>query len=231
MKKLMLLIVFILFTTVSFAETIKLKNGDVVEGAIIERTDDEIKINHHGIKITYWLDEVESISGDQVANDNLNFTERSSDENSIGIIGNSQKVSREEVLKYFADVDYIVTWVEKEDERIMGEVQNKLSEKNLDTVFSAKLVIMEKALFLHQSLEVPNDNDIVQLHEMFIKVSKFGVDAIKATFRKDLNYLKDLNNKVMMLYEEAENTKSLILKKYNISENEIFEILHSGAQN
>ncbi|MCH8907827.1 MAG: hypothetical protein IH840_12125 [Candidatus Heimdallarchaeota archaeon] len=45
MKKVTLAIVIVLTTTVSFAETITLTSGKVIEGEIVERTDDEIKIN------------------------------------------------------------------------------------------------------------------------------------------------------------------------------------------
>lgn len=46
-----------------FAETIVLKSGNTVEGKIIEKTDKYIKINFEGVPITYYLNEIESVTG------------------------------------------------------------------------------------------------------------------------------------------------------------------------
>ncbi len=55
-------IIFLLAGTVQ-AETIHLKSGQVVEGTIVERTDDAIKIETGvNVPVTYYLDEIESIT-------------------------------------------------------------------------------------------------------------------------------------------------------------------------
>ena len=67
--------IFIIFalcfivTTSSAYERILLKSGNSVQGNIIEVEEDYIKVDHHlGIPITYYIDEITSING----NENLN---------------------------------------------------------------------------------------------------------------------------------------------------------------
>jgi len=45
MKKLILLILILLTSQIAFAETITLTSGQVIEGEIVERTDDFIKVD------------------------------------------------------------------------------------------------------------------------------------------------------------------------------------------
>ena len=47
----------------AFAETIILKSGKTIEGKIIEKTGEYIKIDFYGVALTYWFDEIESIDG------------------------------------------------------------------------------------------------------------------------------------------------------------------------
>lgn len=58
-----LLLISLNFSTLIFAEIIILKSGKTVEGKIIEKTDQYIKIDFYGVILTYFLDEVESIEG------------------------------------------------------------------------------------------------------------------------------------------------------------------------
>ena len=61
--KLILAVVFIMFfSSFVFAEVIKLKTGKIVEGKVIERTDRYIKIDFHGVGLTYFLNEIDSIN-------------------------------------------------------------------------------------------------------------------------------------------------------------------------
>lgn len=57
---LLFLIIFNIPTSV-FAETIILKSRQKIEGKIIERTDECIKIDFYGVILTYYLDEIDSI--------------------------------------------------------------------------------------------------------------------------------------------------------------------------
>ena len=53
-----LFIYLVCFCSLGFADTIRLKSGTEVEGKIVERTDEHIKVYTHGIIITYPLSEI-----------------------------------------------------------------------------------------------------------------------------------------------------------------------------
>lgn len=59
------MIVAIYFCGLSFAETIKLKNGRIFDGDIIEKTDEYIKFYFRGVILKYHLDEIESIGNQE----------------------------------------------------------------------------------------------------------------------------------------------------------------------
>lgn len=64
MKKIIfILAIFSLMTSLSFAETIYLKNGSVVKGMVLEKTDDQIEVDVNGMTMTYYADEIERIDG------------------------------------------------------------------------------------------------------------------------------------------------------------------------
>lgn len=50
-----------LVCTITFSETIRLKTGKIIEGEILEKTDDYIKIDFLGLPITYYAKEIENI--------------------------------------------------------------------------------------------------------------------------------------------------------------------------
>jgi tetratricopeptide (TPR) repeat protein len=57
------MITFLLISIVH-ADTVYLKNGEKVEGKIIERTDNYIKIDFAGVALPFWLDEIEKVESD-----------------------------------------------------------------------------------------------------------------------------------------------------------------------
>lgn len=59
MKKLTFILVLLFITTAVSAEMIKLKSGEIIEGEIIEKTDDYIKIVFEGGELTLYLDEIQ----------------------------------------------------------------------------------------------------------------------------------------------------------------------------
>ena len=61
------LIICLFFPLVTFSETIVLKSGKTVEGKLIEKTDKYIKIDFQGVPLTYYLDEIESVSGEKLS--------------------------------------------------------------------------------------------------------------------------------------------------------------------
>ena len=66
MKRIIVFTVFILLTTTVSAETIKLKSGEVIEGEIVERTEEYIKVDFEDVELTYYFDEIESVDGDEM---------------------------------------------------------------------------------------------------------------------------------------------------------------------
>ena len=64
-KVFILALSLLLVSSMVFAETIILKSGKTVEGKIIERTDKYIKIDFYGVPLTYWLDDIDHIEGEE----------------------------------------------------------------------------------------------------------------------------------------------------------------------
>lgn len=50
----------------AFTGVILLKSGKTIEGEIIEETEEYIKVNFHGVAITYYFDDIESIDGRRI---------------------------------------------------------------------------------------------------------------------------------------------------------------------
>jgi len=50
----------------AYADVVRLKNGNVVEGRIIEKTPDAVKIDISGVTLTYYVDEILSVDGEAV---------------------------------------------------------------------------------------------------------------------------------------------------------------------
>jgi len=61
-----LISMFLSSTPSIFAETILLKSGKTIEGKIVERTNESIKIDIEGIPITYYFNDIESIDGKSI---------------------------------------------------------------------------------------------------------------------------------------------------------------------
>ena len=60
------LIIFVLQSPV-FGDTVELLTGNVLEGEIVERNDDHIKLEAiDGMPVTYYLDEIKRINGKDV---------------------------------------------------------------------------------------------------------------------------------------------------------------------
>jgi hypothetical protein len=66
MKKIIYFFIFFLFSFPLFSETIVLKSGSSLEGKIIERTDEYIKIDFQGIPLTYYFDQISTIDGQKI---------------------------------------------------------------------------------------------------------------------------------------------------------------------
>jgi hypothetical protein len=72
MNKKIAVIVFVLmlsacFSAFLYAETIYLKSGRTAEGKIIERTEDTVKLDVYGTKVTYYLEDIDKIDNEKIA--------------------------------------------------------------------------------------------------------------------------------------------------------------------
>ena len=65
-KVLCLVISFCLIGSFVCAETIILKSGKKIEGKIIERTEEYLKVDFQGVPLTYYLGEIENVDGEKV---------------------------------------------------------------------------------------------------------------------------------------------------------------------
>jgi len=72
MKKIILIILLLILPSFSFAETLVLKSGQRIEGKIVEKTDDYIKVDFQGIVLTYFLDEISNIDGLPISQETIN---------------------------------------------------------------------------------------------------------------------------------------------------------------
>ena len=58
----LVLILSVVLSSSALADTIILRSGKTVEGKITEQTTDHVKVNFHGLDLTYYSDEIEKIS-------------------------------------------------------------------------------------------------------------------------------------------------------------------------
>ncbi|KPK98306.1 MAG: hypothetical protein AMJ95_04925 [Omnitrophica WOR_2 bacterium SM23_72] len=66
-KKMILLCLAAMFMAMNaFADTVTLKSGQEIEGRIIDRTDESVKMESFGVEVTYFMDEVDKINGESV---------------------------------------------------------------------------------------------------------------------------------------------------------------------
>lgn len=60
-KRISLILMVLFFYSYSYAASVELKTGQIIEGKIVEITDDYIKINSQGVSMSYITSEIESI--------------------------------------------------------------------------------------------------------------------------------------------------------------------------
>jgi len=104
-KTALLLILFLTMSLPLSAETTILKSGKTVKGKIIERTDEYIKIDFHGVPLTRYLEDIESIDGVKVQTTTLSIS--------------SGDIPLEHIRRQLKDMGYPEhTWPELERELI-----------------------------------------------------------------------------------------------------------------
>ncbi len=58
-------LIFLMSNSLAFADTVTLKSGKKINGKVVERTKDYVKIEIEGITVTYWRDEIENVIEDK----------------------------------------------------------------------------------------------------------------------------------------------------------------------
>ncbi|MBM3249417.1 MAG: hypothetical protein FJZ09_01025 [Candidatus Omnitrophica bacterium] len=66
-KAWLLVAFFLILASLALADTLTLRSGETVEGTIVEKTADSVKIDVYGAEVTYFMDEVAQINGEPVA--------------------------------------------------------------------------------------------------------------------------------------------------------------------
>lgn len=94
-----LLIVFLCGVNIAaFADIIHLTSGQTIEGRIVERTNDEIKVDTGiGVLVTYYLDEIENISSSSSDSSDIPETDQGNFEDTPRTIRESGRVPTEQV--------------------------------------------------------------------------------------------------------------------------------------
>lgn len=62
-----LCMIAVFVTMNAFADTVTLKSGQEIEGNIVERTNESVKMESFGVEVTYFMDEIDKINGEAVA--------------------------------------------------------------------------------------------------------------------------------------------------------------------
>lgn len=66
-KTALVLFISILLCANAYADSITLKSGRKIEGKIVERSAEWVKVDTNGVKLTYFLDEVNDINGERIS--------------------------------------------------------------------------------------------------------------------------------------------------------------------
>ncbi len=169
-----LLIFILFFWHPAFSETIILKNGNSVEGKIVEQTDKYIKIDYMGTILTYWKDDIEKIDNSEDVKKNNNLKEE------IPVIEEPQETpdvkikitsnKSEDALRFVAQLDSFG----KEIKAIISDTEAKFvdnQDKNLSQEQrSAIMAALEKIKAIIAKIKKLNPpNDCRQLQKIFVE--------------------------------------------------------------
>lgn len=145
----LMLAICLCFPVLIFAETIILKSGETVEGKLLEKTDEYIKIDFQGVPLTYFIDEVNTIDGKpanassgEVAIEILNpgYTKPPDESNNVEISPESDIQDIMKKLEYYystRDFDKAIELGEAAlkkttDRNLLGEINYSLSSNYLE---------------------------------------------------------------------------------------------------
>lgn len=107
-----------------FATTIILKSGKTIEGNIIEKKDDSIKVDFQGVNLTYFMDEIKSIDGSILATINPEAKEIYLEGCSLTDLGKYEEAAQKMIEAINIDPKYPLTYYN------LGIIYNYLGQYN-----------------------------------------------------------------------------------------------------
>jgi len=221
MKKLLIVLVCLgfLLSSIAFADTITIKSGKTIEGKIVERTDEYIKIDFHGVPIIYYLDEIESIDGEIRA---PYSTESSSESNN----------ERQRVLEFINKLDSIQ---DDSRQRMKDSNTTKLFNKamNKEEYEKAKKITLDQINIIKQGIkqieELSTPESCRKLKELAIKFEELAIEAKMGVIKtipggieglKGMTQTTPLIKQQMELHSKFWAEKDHMLQEYNIDSTE-----------
>ena len=212
----------IILSTISFAETIKLKSGKVIEGKIIERTADSIKVDTGaGVNLTYFLDDLEQ--------------KRNIDVQSAGNTGMMQKMPAEknnDGVNWAGDVDLNTEWGkwllntvkpywDKMDE---AERVYKMQKSGIDPNLSG-----EEAANKYKEIGTDYSNTVSDINKSYniYEILSGNYELIMAEFA-DIIKDKKYENQMNVIYKNMDDEIEAIFQKHGVPQNIIkkFKRIH-----
>jgi hypothetical protein len=200
MKRIISIVAF-LFLSVSlcFADSIYLKSGRVVEGTIVERTAEQIKINANGMSLTYYADEVDRIEGSSQPSQEdgastpatiTSSEQETSDLAGQGPVGDFSLDKKELILKYME-----ATGAKGNMRRTFAEIISAASEdkkEELKRVLDLDDVMNELVPVYDQYFTAQDLQELIAFYESPLgqKVLKTAPLILKDSMDKSINYFK-----------------------------------------
>jgi hypothetical protein len=178
---LVLLATFLVFGN-TFAETVVLKSGKIVDGKIIEKTDKYIKIDLYGIPVTYYMDDIESIDGEKVIKENVLFEQTVSEMEEDGII---PEIAWADISNYWNEVDLITQDLAQKTAPLIKE---RLSLKDSEAIKNNIISMLEQVRPILQKLKnIIPPKGLEFFHENTVSTIEFNNEIISAMSRSDIN--------------------------------------------
>lgn len=190
-KKVFTVLFFVIGLTIyspCFAETVILKSGQEIKGKILERTDKYIKIEFHGVPITYYLDEVVSIDAQSPVSSLTSET-------GTKVSASSESIDKNKIVEEILEL----SGMKKQIENYPSLVQSQLAEsqnKQKPEVFAIVSKVMSESYKAETMYQVVLGN----------LIANFDMNHYTAL----LNWLHSpLSKKMSQLEEQASTPEAL----------------------
>ncbi|MDD4955365.1 MAG: hypothetical protein PHP17_04950 [Candidatus Omnitrophica bacterium] len=190
---------FLFYALPVFAEKITLNSGKTVEGKIIERTNDKIKIDVGGIPITYYMDQIESIDGNKIKPSSIpeesadksetKPEEKSTAPQAANTVDKSKSVSScqdwinsKQVTDYFRQEQLITRELNQKGQVIIDRM-NKKSE-----IVASLAQLKEIGLTASRKMnEIIPPEELTGMYKLKKQSLEYGQLAMEAAMNKDID--------------------------------------------